>query len=183
MNAAELFQFLRGWILSVLPTDSVLIQANQDGPAPKTRSGVYLVLEAIGSWDMVGQTSRSIQERPDLALPRVTTYRGTMQLREVGGLGDLLRDVLESIGTQDAVDTFSGAGLSILSTQGPTAVPSLQGSQWRQEQVLTLTLLWTRADDGLKAGETADANAVQSVEVTRESGPSNPSTIFVQKPV
>lgn len=181
MNAKELFQFIRSWVVSIVPVNTFVIQSYQAGPAPTERKDAYLTIEPIGSWEKVGQDSKMIYDRPDLSHPRVTTYRGTIQVREVNGLGDLLRDLVESFSSQQALDYFGPNGVSILSTQGPTAIPSLQGSRWLQEHVLTLTLLWARADDGLAPG--GSSSFIESVEIERDSGPGSPQKIFVQKPV
>lgn len=190
MNMTELFKFLRTWILSVVPSGTELIMANQDGPAPKVK-GAYLVLEVTGSWEQVGMTSHMVTDRPELAHPNVVTYRGSIQLREVYGLGDLLRSVVMNLDTQGARDYFGPSGVSILSTQGPLGVPALQGSQWRQEQVLTLNVLWSVADDMLPAGST-EGPYIQSVEITQrdqynvaegqEPSHAEGQKIFVQKP-
>lgn len=161
LTSAELFAELYAWIKGVAGDGVEVIQSHQDAPAP---SGHYLAIEYEGSWSKVGGTSHMARSAPALPSPNVHLYEGQVQVWEVDGLGDILRDIVESVDRMAAA--FESRGFSVLRAEGPTAMPTLDGDRhWRREHVLTIHMLWARGDEGTTEYiETADIQQVTPEE-------------------
>lgn len=159
-NAEELWNALYYWVRSVLPKKIKVEESHQDMPTPK---GCFITISYAGNWHFAGTTaSRMIVGRPDLPSPRLFTYRGTIELREVEGDGENLMKLVESLENPEIQAIFETAGISVLRTDGPTAMPALQQAQWRRESMLTLEMAWARAYEG-------STLTIESVEITQES--------------
>lgn len=158
-SAEELWNALYYWVRSVLPKKIKVEESHQDMPTPK---GCFITISYAGNWHFAGTTaSRMVVGRPDLPSPRLFTYRGTIELREVEGDGENLMKLVESMENPEIQAIFETAGISVLRTDGPTAMPSLQQAQWRRESMLTLEMAWARAYEGSPL-------TIKSVEITQE---------------
>lgn len=157
MTNSELWDALYDWISSVLEGVEV-VESHQDAPAPK---GTYIAIDYAGNWRFAGTTPNNrIDGAPSLVSPRVYIYRGSVQVREIGGDGEALMRIVESLDDKEFVGSFGKKGFSVLNTSGPVALPSLDQSRWRRESVLTLELSWARAYAG-------DNLTIESVEITQ----------------
>ena len=159
-TAEELWNALYYWVRSVLPQKIKVVESHQDMPTPK---GCFISINYAGNWHLAGTTaSRMVVGRPDLPSPRLFTYRGTIEIREVEGDGENLMKLVESLENPEIQAIFETAGISVLRTDGPTAMPALQQAQWRRESMLTLEMAWARAYEG-------STLTIESVEITQES--------------
>ena len=159
-TAEELWNALYYWVRSVLPQKIKVVESHQDMPTPK---GCFITISYAGNWHFAGTTaSRIVVGRPDLPSPRLFTYRGTIELREVEGDGENLMKLVESLENPEIQAIFETAGISVLRTDGPTAMPALQQAQWRRESMLSLEMAWARAYEG-------SSLTIESVEITQES--------------
>lgn len=159
-SAEELWNALYYWVRSVLLQKIKVVESHQDMPTPK---GCFITISYAGNWHFAGTTaSRMVVGRPDLPSPRLFTYRGTIELREVEGDGENLMKLVESLENPEIQAIFETAGISVLRTDGPTAMPALQQAQWRRESLLTLEMSWARAYEG-------STLTIESVEITQES--------------
>ena len=157
-SAEELWNALYYWVRSVLPQKIKVVESHQDMPTPK---GCFITISYAGNWHFAGTTaSRMVVSRPDLPSPRLFTYRGTIELREVEGDGENLMKLMESLENPEIQDIFETAGISVLRTDGPTAMPALQQAQWRRESMLTLEMSWARAYEG-------STLTIESVEISQ----------------
>lgn len=158
-SAEELWNALYYWVRSVLPQKIKVVESHQDMPTPK---GCFITISYAGNWRFAGTTaSRMVVGRPDLPSPRLFTYRGTIELREVEGDGENLMKLVESLENPEIQAIFETSGISVLRTDGPTAMPALQQAQWRRESLLTLEMSWARAYEG-------STLTIESVEITQE---------------
>ena len=157
MTNSELWDALYDWISSVLEGVEV-VESHQDAPATK---GTYIAIDYAGNWRFAGTTPNNrIDGTPSLVSPRVYIYRGSVQVREIGGDGEALMRIVESLDDKEFVGSFGKKGFSVLNTSGPVALPSLDQSRWRRESVLTLELSWARAYAG-------DNLTIESVSIER----------------
>lgn len=157
-SAEELWNALYYWARSVLPQKIKVVESHQDMPTPK---GCFITISYAGNWHFAGTTaSRMVVGRPDLPSPRLFTYRGSVELREVEGDGENLMKLVESLEDPDIQAIFEVAGISVLRTDGPTAMPALQQAQWRRESLLTLEMSWARAYEG-------STLTIESVEISQ----------------
>lgn len=158
-TAEELWNALCYWVRSVLPKKIKVVESHQDMATPK---GCFISINYAGNWHLAGTTaSRMVVGRPDLPSPRLFTYRGTIELREVEGDGENLMKLVESLEDPKIQAIFEVAGISVLRTDGPTAMPALQQAQWRRESLLTLEMSWARAYEG-------STLTIESVEISQE---------------
>ena len=159
-TAEELWNALYYWVRSVLPKKIKVEESHQDMPTPK---GCFITISYAGNWHFAGTTaSRMVAGCPDLPSPRLFTYRGSIEIREVEGDGENLMKLVESLENPEIQAIFETAGISVLRTDGPTAMPALQQAQWRRESMLTLEMAWARAYEG-------SSLTIESVEITQES--------------
>lgn len=158
-SAEELWNALYYWVRSVLPKNIKVEESHQDMATPK---GCFISINYAGNWHLAGTTaSRMVVGRPDLPSPRLFTYRGSVELREVEGDGEKLMKLVESLEDPEIQAIFEVAGISVLRTDGPTAMPALQQAQWRRESMLTLEMAWARSYEG-------STLTIESVEISQE---------------
>lgn len=137
-----------------------IIQSHENAPSP---SGTYVCIDYAGTWRMAGTSaSRMLSGDVSRPSPRVYTYRGTVQVREVDGDGENLMLLLESLENIDVQEALMEAGISVLRTQGPVMMPALQQSEWRRESLLTLEMSWAR-------GYAGTLLTIRSVDVQQEN--------------
>ena len=157
LTNSTLWDSLYDWATSVLPGVEVVI-SHEDAPSP---AGNFVCIDYAGSWQLRGSTaSRMVSDRPDLPSPRVYTYTGSVQIRDVDGDGENLMLLLESLEDPSVLGTLADKGFSVLRSSGPQVMPALQQSEWRRESILTLELAWAR----VYAGTTL---TIESVEITQ----------------
>ena len=157
LTNSTLWDALYAWVTSVLPGVEVVI-SHEDAPSP---AGNFVCIDYAGSWQLRGSTaSRMVSDRLDLPSPRVYTYTGSVQIRDVDGDGENLMLLLESLEDPSVLDILADKGFSVLRSSGPQVMPALQQSEWRRESILTLELAWARA----YAGTTL---TIESVEITQ----------------
>lgn len=158
-TADALWDVLYAWATGVLPGVAV-VPSHENAPSP---DGNYIVINYAGTWRRAGTTpSKRIDNRPDLPAPNVYVYRGSVQVRDVDGNGDNLMRLVESLDDYGVLTAFADAGISVLKTNGPVAMPALQQTKWRRESVLTLEMTWARANEGTTL-------TIESVEINGET--------------
>lgn len=158
-TAAELWSALYRWATAVLPKKVKVVKSHQDMASVK---GTFICINYAGTWKGAGSNaSRMIDNRPDLPSPRVFVYRGSVEIREVEGDGELLMELVEALDNPQYQYLLNDAGLSVLKAEGPQEMPALQQAQWRKESLLTLEMSWVRAYEGSKL-------YIESVEITQE---------------
>lgn len=157
MTDLALFQILRGWLVTAVPTINV-IRSHQGAPAP---AGAYLAVEAIGSWTPIGQTSKVLTD-PTYVAPRAYDYIAKVALWGVrdGGI-DAIRTAVEWLETQTALDYFAPTGVTILKAGEITAIPALDDSRWVPEVRCQLDLLIT-------VGNSGSGNYIETVEFNNQ---------------
>lgn len=156
-TASEFWNALYYWASSVL-TGVPVVKSHQDMPSLK---GNFVYIDYAGTWRLAGTSaSRMVVGREDLPSPRLYTYRGTVQVRDVDGDGENLMKLVESLENPEVQAVFEVAGISVLRTDGPTMMPELQQAHWRKESNLTLEMSWARA----YAGSTL---TIESVEISQ----------------
>ena len=112
-TAEELWSALYYWVRSVLPQKIKVVESHQDMPTPK---GCFITISYAGNWHFAGTTaSRMVVGRPDLPSPRLFTYRGSVELREVEGDGENLMKLVESLENPEIQAIFETAGISVFS--------------------------------------------------------------------
>lgn len=142
-SVTTLWDVLYAWVTGVLSGVEV-VEAYQNAPAP---NGNYIAIDYSGVWRLAGTTP---DDKPGTDAngvhvgPRVYTYLGSVQVRDVCGDGDNLMRLVESLDSPEVLEAFAGSGFSVLRTTGPVQIPSLDQSRWRRESVLTLELSWAR---------------------------------------
>lgn len=157
-SVSQLWDALYAWASGVLPGVPV-IESHDNGPSP---DGTYICIDYSGNWRAAETApSRQIAGRPELPAPKVYTYRGSVQVREVEGDGELLLQLAESLSGFEVGQAFSAAGISVLKTSGPSAMPALQQTKWKRESLLTLEIAWARGYEGSSA-------VIESVEINQE---------------
>ena len=158
-TAQELWDALYAWVHGVLPGVEVT-QSHEDAPSPE---GNYVCIDYAGTWTMAGTSaSRMLSGDTSLPSPRVYVYRGQVQLRDVEGDGENLSLLLESLEDFAVQAQFEAAGISVLRSEGPVLMPSLQQSEWRRESLLTLEMTWARGYEGTTL-------TIRSVDVQQEN--------------
>ena len=156
-TADALWDVLYAWASGVLPGVQV-VPSHEDAPSPE---GNFVCIDYAGTWHFAGTApSKRIEGRPDLPSPRVYVYRGSVQVRDVDGNGDNLMRLVESLDEYGVLTAFADAGISVLKTNGPVAMPALQQTKWRRESILTLEMTWARAYAGSEL-------TIESVEITQ----------------
>lgn len=148
MTATELYNFLYDWMHGVLPSTEIR-QSHQDYPSPEAVP--FLALSYSGNWTMKGPAPSKYIHGSSLTEPKVYTWRGQLVIYEIGGDGELLQQLVESLDNESIRYSFSENAVSVLRTSGPTMSPMLEGSKWKRESTLTLELLWARAYQGSDA--------------------------------
>lgn len=152
-----LWDLLYTWMHGVLPSVDIC-ESHENAPTP---SGNFISVEYAGNWQLAGTApSKMVDGRPDLPSPRLYVYRGSVQVRDVDGNGENLLQLVESLDTESVLQLFGDAGVSVLRTTGPVAMPALQQTRWRRESILTLEMSWARAYTGSEL-------AIESVEITQ----------------
>lgn len=120
-----------------------VIQAFQNAPAPAAN---YIAVSGEPDLEKVGQARRTFPEQPDApaeeitAAPLVQDYRARVTLWEVGGHGDNLRRVLDTIELQPIQDYLSYNNISVLSVGAATATPQLEDREWVKEHRVEIVL-------------------------------------------
>ena len=155
----QLWDVLYSWASSVLIGVEVT-ESHENAPTP---IGNFVCIDYAGSWRLAGTTaSRMNVNDTEHVAPRIYVYKGEIEIRDVDGNGDNLMKLVESLETQAVLDMFANAGISVLKTNGPVAMPALQQTKWRRESVLTLEMTWARANEGTTL-------TIESVEINGET--------------
>lgn len=169
LTTSTLWDALYSWAHGVLPNTEI-IQSHENASSP---NGNFICIDYAGSWRLRGSSaSRMIDGRPDLLSPRVYTYTGSIQIRDVDGDGENLMLLLESLEDQDTLSAFANNGLSVLRSSGPVAMPMLQQTEWRRESILTLEMAWSRG----YAGTTLE---IKSVEIEQKFADSEKNNLIL----
>lgn len=152
-----LWDLLYNWMHGVLPSVQIC-ESHENAPTPR---GNFISVEYAGNWQFAGTApSKMVDGREDLPSPRLYVYRGSVQVRDVDGNGENLLALIESLDTEPVLQMFGDAGVSVLRTTGPVAMPALQQTCWRRESILTLEMSWARAYTGSDL-------TIESVEISR----------------
>lgn len=162
-SVSTLWNALYNWVTGVL-TGVEVVEAYQNAPST---TGNYIAIDYSGTWRCAGTTPDNKNGGVVNGVyvgPRVYTYRGSVQVRDVEGDGENLLLLVESLDADAVREAMASAGFSVLSTSGPVEIPAIEQSTWRRESVLTLEMSWARG----YAGETL---TMLSVEITQENAP------------
>lgn len=148
MSAAGIYQFLFDWAKQVLITEAgltiTIIQAHQDAPSP---TGLYLAIEAVPNRQKIGSASFGDVELAGAGplehevLVMVNDYVLSVELWEVGGTGEALRILLDSLDRPDIQGLWTTAGFSMLVPASPIQhMPNVQNSRWTKECFVELRI-------------------------------------------
>lgn len=143
MTNADLFDFMRGIVLTLVPAGMPVIRAYPDAPAPKPQGG-YIALEDDAYWNAIGQ--RTDGDNTD-GWHRVisTDYEVKFVIWEMRGEGENLRNIIEGLQKLAVRQAFADASVSLLRTTAVNRVPSLQDKAfWTVNHRIELTLGVTR---------------------------------------
>lgn len=169
LTTSTLWDALYSWAHGVLPNVEI-VQSHENAPSP---SGNFICIDYAGTWNLRGSSaSKMIDGREDLISPRVYTYSGSVQIRDVEGDGENLMLLLESLEDPNTLSAFGTNGLSVLRSTGPMAMPMLQQTEWRKESVLTLQMAWSRAYSGTTL-------EIKSVEIEQKFADSEKNNLIL----
>lgn len=169
LTTSTLWDALYSWVHGVLPNVEIT-QSHEDAPSP---SGNFICIDYAGTWNLRGSSaSKMIDGREDLISPRVYTYSGSVQIRDVEGDGENLMLLLESLEDPNTLSAFGTNGLSVLRSTGPMAMPMLQQTEWRRESILTLQMAWSRAYSGTTL-------EIKSVEIEQKFADSEKNNLIL----
>ena len=118
MTGQQFYVFMTGWIQLVLPTASY-IQAYQNLEPPATP---YIAIEDDQDWQPFG---RSDNTQVDTQTNLSFSYTASPVLWEVGGLGDYLRAMKESLETEVVKNYFAANNVGILHAGRVVSMPYL----------------------------------------------------------
>jgi hypothetical protein len=109
MTGQTFYTLLYDWVVSVVPSGTVVIQAYLNASPPTT--GTYLAIEDDSDWQSFGRAD-VVQDTLDEGVNY--SYVVKPVLWEVRGAGDLLRTIKESLELQSTQTLFQTAGVGIL---------------------------------------------------------------------
>lgn len=125
MTNAELFDFMRGIIMPMVPDTMPVVRAYNDAPAPAPQK-TYIALEDDANWTVIGFRTDGDIDVSGLKRIVITDYEIKFIIWEVRGEGEHLRNIIERLQLFSVRNQLSSAGLSILRTNPVLRVPSLQ---------------------------------------------------------
>lgn len=168
MTSDTLFTFLYDWIdkiINIEPTPPPsplipIISAYDEGTVPDTK---YISINPdpnskmkIGS-PSTGDPQENVDPNLDGRRILVNDYELSVELRQVGGGNDFLRQLIDSVDRQEIKDLFSANNVTYYEESAIQYAPSLQGAEWRQETFVELRL-------GTAEGTTENASYIDDVE-------------------
>ncbi|MFA6910735.1 MAG: hypothetical protein WCQ59_06365 [Candidatus Cloacimonadaceae bacterium] len=159
MTSDGLYLLFYGWITASVATTTPVIPTHDNGTPPV---GTYLAIQIDDNWDSVGRPAYMSSDPAEIE-PVLRDYKVDLQIWETNGDGSLLLLILEALDTYEAQELFAASGVSVLTHEGPTAMPRLQESQWKHENMMTLHLAVARGDSG-------NANYIEHVEFVNNLG-------------
>lgn len=161
MTTNEIALFFYNWINQVLvinggETNLTIIKSNQNANRPD------LPFISIGhpfALQKIGRTGN--QSSPDINGDVIldTHYEATITLNEIGGLGDRLKTLLNSLIRPDIIDLFSENNISILRYETITPDIELTQNIYEKRAIVDLFVLFTDRF-------TYNANYIETVETT-----------------
>ena len=143
MKTGELFVFLIAWVRLILVTEGgetelQVIESHQDTPAPKEP---YIVIEYAPVRNKIGSASKSAPNETSGESLVISDNEFLIEMREVGGTGDRLYDVINSIERQDIKDLFEQNQIAFMGENGVQQLPSLIGDdKWVRQSLIELRL-------------------------------------------
>lgn len=145
MTNAELFDFMRGLIMPMVPPDMPVVRAYNDAPAP-TPQGTYIAIEDDANWKAIGfRTDGDVDVTGEKRIV-ITDYEVHLILWEVRGEGENLRNIVEHLQLFSVRNALLDAGLSVLRTNPVLRVPSLQDKAfWTTNHRVDLVLGHSRS--------------------------------------
>ena len=124
MTNAEIFDFMRGVILPMVPAGMPVVRAYNDAPAP-TPQKTYIALEDDANWTVIGFRTDGNTDVSGLKRIVITDYEIKFIVWEIRGEGENLRNIVEHLQLFSVRNALSEVGLAILRTHPVLRVPSL----------------------------------------------------------
>lgn len=141
MLGSELYAIIYEWADLVLNTEQALnipiIQARQNTPAPAEN---YIAIPIAPDTSNIGHEILLDynEDNPGEQVKFVQEDEATLILREVGGSGDNLRRIINSLPRQSIQDFFRSKFVSVLRKGTIQGIPNLVEDQWSEEWVIEI---------------------------------------------
>lgn len=163
---SDLYDAFYDWADLVLnqgssPLNIPIIQSHQNAPAP---TGQYLVIDFSPASLIAEGYASSGDADAQGKVHRVTDYTILVSFWDVGGSGDALRFLRQSLEWQTIGDTLRASGISFRSAEGIQQSPRLRGeSDWVKEYRLGITF-------GIAVDMPETLGWIQTVELINQIG-------------
>lgn len=172
MSVDELYSFLYSWCYRVLVTDNSLdiriIKGDSNRPRPSLpyinirKPPISNLKQGAGNWD----------SRTDLEgkLEYTVTYLASIRIEEIGGSGDSLALLLNSLYMQDILDLFSCNNVSLIDSEGIVDVSAITGDYREKRNSVDIKVLYTNAtvdQEGITK-KNYEAGFIETVEIEGE---------------
>ena len=147
MTSATLRTHLVSWIQKVLVTDgghsvSGVIASNENGPSP---GGVYITIQYSPSKRKVGGPVRGELDSEGNR-KTVNDCQTDIEIRETGGEGDLLSELINSLDREDIYQTyFTANGIVCYEQSEIVPIPRLLDEDWIKENRVELNLAFAES--------------------------------------
>lgn len=163
MIGEELTTFLVRWVDQIINTEGgegiIIIKSHQNAPAPPFP---YVAINYIGNLNKIGRSAaRTIDDDGNRLL--VNDYTHAVEIREVGGSGERLAKIIDSIERQDIQILFDENGVSYLTEGDILRVPRLEYNDWIRESLVEIQLMTATAI-------TEASSWIETIEYTGEIG-------------
>jgi len=165
MTSATLFSKVYSWVnLSInadLSTPIVIMKSFQDISQP---AQTFISIDPIGRISRVGMPYKSALDN-DAEGTIKNTYRTSLSIRQVGGVGEYLQKLIDNYELQSVQDNLYSAGLSLSTFGDIISMPSLIGAgNWKQEKwvpecVMEVVFLFASEN-------TITSNWIETVDIT-----------------
>jgi hypothetical protein len=154
-----ILDFFYSWFYKILNTENSynipIIFGEQNAPAPEEP---YMVIHQPFAITKIGSGNKEMSTTTgqEGTMLYDIHYQGTMQVEEVGGTGDKLRLVINSLIRQDILDLFSTNKISVLRVENITPSNTNDENIWTLRTITDLIILF--ADEG-----SYEANYIETV--------------------
>ena len=163
--AGEAFKFLYDWAVMVLPTTTIVL-AHQNAPSPKLP---YIAIQFPGV-SQHGQSALGMQD--DGSAERISQFDCETIVWQVGGDGDLLRQLRSSIELKDIQEFFQSRFVALRGQPVTHNEPRLEQSNFVREYRMELNFGMALAnyDQGIITGFEA-VGTIETRTITVEVAP------------
>jgi len=148
MKGSELYEFIYDWANLVLNTPVLtvqIIQAFQNTPAPAEN---YLAIPKTPTLDSQGMSTRTAYKDSTGVQSFIIEYEASITIREIGGSGDNLSALINSLDLLAVRKLFADNQVSLLRHGSVASLPRLNELLWKDEFILPLTfLIMDQVDD------------------------------------